>query len=219
MSMDELTHVLKQLVTQETGGRGNHVYGHIGTYNIQNGTVKVVFPSFRNEDGTPTMSAWIPLSTGWAGPTGTSFGMQYHPIGGASLENPTAGEQVLVTLLDQDYGTAVSAALCFNSSSPPPRQDILPGELVIQGQMGGFIRWHANGDMEINSEKNVTIIADGVVNLIAPLVNIMKAIGDTVQFLCTKAFYDWAASHTHPDVGPPDTDPPTDSLTTVAKAE
>lgn len=228
---DELHHTIKQIARQELASRQPFAYGHIATYDPTTGSVKVVYPSVRNEDGTPTMSPWMPLSTGWSGPTGQAFGIQYVPVGGASLEDPTAGEQVLVSIIDSENGAAVGASICFNQAAPPPRNDLLPGELAIQTGAATFVRFHKNGDIEINTSgptpantiincQNATITATGVVNIFATAIKLAASLSATVQALCTAAFEAWAATHEHAALNaPPTAAPPGNSLTTIVTAE
>lgn len=186
MSADELTHTLKHIVEQQVSDRKPFAYAHIATYDPKTGAVKVIYPSIRNEDGTPTMSPWMPLSTAWAGPSGKSYGFQYAPYGGASLEEPTAGEQVIVDIIDSVYGTSFAASLVFNAKAPPPRADLLPGEFVFQNDLGSVLRFHQIGDIEINSVTNINLIAEGRIKLEAPVTettgNLSAGNGITASF-------------------------------------
>lgn len=228
---DELAHTIKHLVEQQTQTRKPFAYGHIATYNQTTGTCRVVFPSIRNEDGTPTMSADMPLGTAWSAPGGKSYGMQICPYGGATLENPTAGEQVVVSILESKYGVHFAASLSFNQSAAPPRTDLLPGEMVMQGEMGSFARFHQNGDLEFNAQGKVivnctgdaTVTAMGVATIVATAIKLTAALADTLRFLCTEVFYTWATTHTHTvsgsSTGEPVETPPVHSLTSVVQAE
>lgn len=148
----ELAAQIKHLVDQQTQGQKPFVYGHIASYDPAQHRVTVILPSIRNEDGTPVLTGWMPLGTIWAGTKGQNpLGIQVAPFGGASFENPTDGEQVIVQVIERTYGVMVVASMLFNEVASAPDQFILPGECVIQSPSGSFLKFQANGEIAVHA--------------------------------------------------------------------
>lgn len=166
MMTDELLHVIKGLVQQEIREIRPFVYAHISNYDPALHAVRVVVPSMRDEiTNEPLMSGWLQLGTLQ---TGSGTGLQVAPVGGASLTDPTAGEQCLVALTDRGIGVASVIALFFNNKLQPPSTSISSplqaGEMVAFSN-GIEVRWNSDGTLTINSTKDVTVVATGNVNL------------------------------------------------------
>ena len=143
---EEILHLIKQAVQQQVGDYRPFVYGHVASYDPARHRVKVIVPTLRDENDVPVLSPWMPLGTLGVG---AGYGIQVAPKGGATFENPTAGEQVIIKMLDPDTGTAMCAHLQFNEVMAPPFTDLKGGEVGIKQPSGSFLRMHENGDIEI----------------------------------------------------------------------
>jgi phage baseplate assembly protein gpV len=181
MMADELVHVIKNLVLQEVREIRPFVYAHVASYDNVAHAVKVVVPSMRDDmTNEPLVSGWLNMPTHQSG-SGT--GVQIAPVGGASIQDPTAGEQALVALNDRGTGVASVIALYFNNKfeapSPKLASPLLPGEMVAYSN-GVLVRWHQNGDLEIATTGKVNITTQGDTNITAAqtMVNISSK-GDT----------------------------------------
>jgi hypothetical protein len=214
---DELHHLMRQMGGQ--GGSQSHVYGHISSYDPATHRIKAIIPSYMDsEEGAPRETGWMPLGSPMVG---GGFGLQLAPSGGATSANPTGGEQVLISVLDGNQGIIAVPVMFFtNSMAPPSGQLTTPvqtGEAVLRHSSGSFLRFHANGDVEIQSP--------GVASIMASAVKLGAALTDTLHTLCTQIFYSWAVSHVHTSASPgtptsaPTTTPAAGSLTTNLTAE
>lgn len=179
MNGDEVGHLIRQLAQQQLSGFRPMLYGHISTYDPTGNRVKVIFPSLRDDDNAPTQSGWMPLASM---SVGNGYGIQVAPVGGSTLTNPTAGEQVLVAVLDHKLGVCACLGMTYNGAAQPPstvlEQPLLPGEVVIFNNSGTFWRLHANGNAEMNAQGtiiatatgNIDINAVGQANVTAPII-------------------------------------------------
>ena len=78
----------------------------------------------------------------------------------------------------------------------------------------------SQGDASVTTQGNATVNATGNVTIVGAAILLCKAIGDTLQALCTQALSTWAAAHTHPGNNQaPSTQPPTNAVTSIVKAE
>ena len=162
MNTDEFAHLVRQLAGQQNQSVKPVAYAHIATYDPLGHRVRVVIPSLRDDDTAPTLTGWMPLLSSSVGP---GYGVQIAPFGGATVDNPTAGEQVIITLMDLQRGSAQCACMgmTFNGPMQPPAavadsfttQPLQPGEAVVYNQSGTFWRLHANGDVETNAQGNI----------------------------------------------------------------
>jgi len=225
MSAEQVFHQVKQLAAQQDIDQRFFVFGHVAQYDASRHMVQVIVPSWRDGQGRPAQTGWIQLGSPGVG---AGFGLQIAPFGGATFANPTAGEQVLVELVDRVRGVAVSATLFYSNAMLPPSTalatPLAAGEAVLRHQSGSFVRLYANGDVEINAAGNLTATVAGTASIVAPLVQLTKALSDTLQKLCTAAFASWAENHVHSDpqggvTGVPTTAPPSNGLTSVLMAE
>ena len=256
MLADELMHTIKQLVAQALVDQRPFVYGHISSYDPNGHRVKCIIPSMTDENGVPLLSPWMPMGSLSAG---AGYGVQVIYQGGATAQNPTGGEQVLVGLFDRARGVSAVPALFFNNENQPPATNLpsgaspaVPGDVLISNPSGSLLRLHANGDLEyigtgkviitttgnvnvttqgtvsvtsqgdasVTTQGNATVNATGNVTIVGAAILLCKAIGDTLQALCTQALSTWAAAHTHPGNNQaPSTQPPTNAVTSIVKAE
>ena len=94
------------------------------------------------------------------------------------------------------------------------------GDVSAVTQNGSMNVTATNGDVNVTATNgNTTITAKGLLTFTASAMAFGKAVSDALQTLCTRAFHDWAATHQHSTGGPPITQPPANSLTTVMEAE
>ncbi|HTI81727.1 MAG TPA: hypothetical protein VL614_14865 [Acetobacteraceae bacterium] len=160
MNGDEFAHSVRQLAQQQMADFRPILYGHIATYDPAGHRVKVIIPSLRDDDPAPTESGWMPLNSM---SIGAGYGVQVAPFGGATIDNPTGGEQVLVGLMDHKRGVCACLGMTFNGVMQPPatvlEQPLQPGETVIFNKSGTFWRLHSNGDVETNAQGNVLVTA------------------------------------------------------------
>lgn len=234
---DSFAHALKHLVQQQSQGHRSSVYGRIASYDPALHRVRVLIPSFRNEDNLPAISPWLPLGSAWVG---MGFGIQIAPLGGATADNPTAGEACVVQLLERTYGVTAAAHLIYDEVSSPPLVGIAPGEAVLRHQTGtqiyfrqdgnieitvtGSLIANVTGDVKVTTQGTATVTAAVAANVLAPAITLAKNLTDVVYTLCTSVFATWVENHVHADpqggdTGPPTTSPPTTGLTSITKAE
>ncbi len=252
MTSDELSVLIKHHALQAVIDQRPFVYGHIANYDAATHRVRCIIPSMTDDNGTPLLSPWMPMATMSAATAGNgaTYGGQIIYQGGATAQNPTSGEQVVIGLFDRQRGVAVCLGTTFNGSSASPATKLpegaspnAAGDFLWSNPSGSLIRVRANGDVEVwsaaklianitgdadatiggNATVNITgsttVISQGTVSVIAPLIKLAGAVGDTLQNLCTTAFRTWAASHVHGNSGPPSTQPPANGLTTIVQGE
>lgn len=235
--MDQIAHLIKQLGGQQDRDQRYFVYAHIANYDPASHRVRCIVPSWRDEDtGTPVTTPWIPLGTLAAG----GMLVQFAPKTGATVDNPTGGEQVVIQLFDRARGTSAVACQLYNNAIQPPSGKLSTplqgGEGVMYHQDSGtFIRFHANGDVEINVLGQTTVNSKGDVNVstqghalvtakhtatvTSPSIKLQGADGDTLHKLVMDTFQAVYNSHTH-DLGPPpDQQLTSANLTSVLTAE
>jgi hypothetical protein len=144
---DELAHQVKHASSQQAEAYRPAVYGHVASYDPLTHRVKLVIPSLGDGDGNYVLTGWMPLGTIAAG---NGWGVQIAPMGGASIQNPTAGEKCKISIMERNYGVTVCAEMCFDQVYPPPFPNLQPGEIAIQAASGSFLRFHASGEVEIS---------------------------------------------------------------------
>ena len=190
--MHELAEIL-QLIQHQSYARSSdnvwNIQGHIANWDPATGAVDAVIPIYTDEDAVQyVQTPYMPLASAM---TGNGFGMQYRPIGGASVTNPTGGEEINIQITDTEIGAIGSASLVFNQSLQiPPSQNLAnntttptppgngntqlqPGEFIIRHQTGSYIRFFQNGDIQIVATNNLIMEQqDGSVYKIDPSGNI-----------------------------------------------
>lgn len=152
--IDDLIHLLKHAAAQQEGDFKPFIYGHVANYDPQLHRVRVIYPSIRDQNNKPVLSPWMPLGSLMAG---SGFGIQYAPMGGASFENPTAGEQVKVSVFERDGSIQTAADIHFTQKMLPPFPNMKPGELGLKSPGGSFVYMHENSDIELSSAAKVII--------------------------------------------------------------
>lgn len=245
---DQFAHLVKQAAAQQTGGDVFFRYGHVASYDPVTHRVRVVVPTWRDENGDAVLTGPLPLASI---AVGSFVGLQVAPVGGATLTNPTGGEQVGLQLLDRNRGVLAVPALFWTDAMLPPSGQIagglLPGEALMRHATGTLWRMHANGDYEVitagktivtatgdvtvTTQANATVTATGsavitaaAATIVAGTIKLCAALADTLQSLCTAAFATWAEGHVHADpqggfTGAPTTTPPSNALTSIVTAE
>ena len=240
LGIDEVLHRVKQASSQQEPGFGSSTRGYVASYDPNRHAVRVYLPTLRDENDTPVLTDWIPISGPWVG---RNFGFQWIPEQGATEENPTLGEPVLVHILDQQRGILVAGGFFYHDSMQPPATNpaltskLQPSEGVLMHKTGTYVRFYSNGNVEINStdqlivntQGNVTVTAggnvkvqtSGLVQVFAGTIQLASSAMSTLFQLCTNVFFSWSISHTH-GTGPPPNNPPSPqagSLTRVVTAE
>lgn len=223
VDIDELTHVIKQIVLQQMENSNSFWRGHISTYDPIGHKVRVIIPSLRDQFNNPVLSDWMPLGTQQAG---GGYGIQVAPKGGASANNPTAGEQVLVGVFSPNVGIAAVPCQFYTDQQLPPgaalqssAKPLLGGEVVFQGPSGSYIRMHQDGLVEAYSPTDATLTAASKVVVNAPVVDIGAAAATFLALMNTNLIT-WLESHEHSNgnaggnTGVPTTSVPADASTT-----
>jgi hypothetical protein len=180
MSADQLVHMMRQAVSQPEATPFR--YGHIASYDPATHRVRCIIPSLTDEDGVPTLSPWMPMGTLSAG---NGYGVQVIYQGGATVDNPTAGEQVLIATFDRQRGVSAVPCMFFGGGISPPNVDLpqqsdgfastaaagAPGDVLISappataGGANSLIRLRQNGDIEIWSAGKLTANVVGDANV------------------------------------------------------
>lgn len=149
MHGDEFAHLIKQAAQQQAQERRPFAFGHIASYDPATGRCRAIIPNLMGEDGTPVLTPWMKLGTSFSG---TGYGLQVAPMGGASFDNPTQGEQILVCIVDGESGTALAGVMLFSDTDQPPFPDMQPGEAALQAAAGNFVYLDEDGGIEVNTE-------------------------------------------------------------------
>jgi hypothetical protein len=140
-----------------------HLFGHLSNWDENSHSVQALIPIHQNGDGDMMTSPWIQFGTPVAGLSGDGF--QYVPVAGATADNLTGGEQVLIDIVDTDNGMAVASCALFNPISFPPSYYLAngtvnpvpptPGDQPMQRaewlnrhETGTFWRFFQNGDYQ-----------------------------------------------------------------------
>lgn len=153
MNTDELSHVIRQIAGQQQLEFRPVVYGHVSQYDPATHRVKAILPALRDADTAPTETPWMPLCTNGVG---NGFGLQIAPYGGATLADPTKGEQIIVGLFSHSSGQVICAAfgMTWNLAQVAPG-GLEPGESILRHSSGSFTKMHANNDIEQNSQQDI----------------------------------------------------------------
>lgn len=244
MGPDEFFHLLKQGAAQQSGGARSHIVGHISSYDPAKHRIRVIVPTYTDDGINFVESGWIK----WPGMSvGPGYGVQFAPMGGATINEPMKGEGVLIQRLDNRLGNAAVVGLLFNDVDTAPGGTTLqPGEIIIKAQSGSVLKgtkngdWtfdlvgdsgklvvNAKGDVDVTTLGDANVTASGQATIVAPSVKVGAALADTLRGLCTTLFKAWADGHRHSGIqtgigvsGPPNTTATEPgSTTTVLVAE
>lgn len=160
-------------VASQGGEQTPFRYGHIATYDPALHRVRCIIPSMNDQDGNPLLSPWMPLGTLSAG---AGSGIQVFYEGGATITNPTGGEQVLIATFDRQRGVSAVPVVFFHSNNLPPSTNLptmadgysaaanksAPGDVIIstasatEGGANSFIRMRKDGTIQIWSAGQVS---------------------------------------------------------------
>lgn len=152
MQGDEFAHLVKQAAQQQTQDIGKpFAFGHIASYDPTTGRCRAIVPSLMGEDGTPVLTPWMKLGTSFSG---SGYGFQACPKGGASFANPTSGEQIMICIVDGESGTALAGVMLFDQNSQPPFPNMAPGECGMKAASGSFVYMHEDNSIEINTTQS-----------------------------------------------------------------
>lgn len=207
---DELAHQVKHAAQQQTGDYRPFAFGHIATWSATQG-VRLIIPSMRDEAGNPVLTGWMPLGSMFAG---GAWGMQIAPLGGATLQNPTAGELCIVAIMDKTNGLMATLCLAYNQVNTAPFPNLQPGEIGIMGKSGSSMQFKKNGDVDLSAIGNINIV-------VASAKNILIGAGGTLLALVNSMFQAFFNAHVHSNsgAGPPTVMMPDNNLTTVVQAQ
>lgn len=156
MSADELLHQIKHAASQQSGDDVPVAFGHIASYDPKLHRVRLIIPSWRDEAGNPVLTPWMPITTAWSG---SGFGMQFAPVGGATQEKPTQGEPCVMSVIRRNQGLSVQAGLFFNQANEAPFPDLKPGEGGMKHQSGSFLRFTKDGDILVDAARDLIMQA------------------------------------------------------------
>jgi hypothetical protein len=155
-SADELLHQVKHAAGQQQDGYRPDVYGHVASYDPATHRVRLVIPSLSDGDGNYVLTGWMPLGTIAAG---NGWGVQIAPMGGASVQNPTAGEKCKVSIMERAYGVTVCAEMCFDQVYGPPFPGMKPGEIGLKAAAGQYIYLDDAGQIQFGAVASLQLIA------------------------------------------------------------
>lgn len=159
MIQQEFVHLIKQLCAQQMQDVRMTRIGHISSFDPKTFHCRVILPELRDHTGAVIESPWMPLGSAFVG---SGYGMIFHPKGGASPTDPTAGEKVIVQFADKDGGLAYAANLLFSTTQlPPTPSDFAPNEWLVAHESGSIIRLYTNGDISIGANSNLILAAGG----------------------------------------------------------
>jgi hypothetical protein len=162
----------------------------ISSYDPQTYAIKVkIMPEAGDpQPGETPESGWIPIKSPWIG---NGWGIFF---------GPSIGDQVQIEFQENDIGSGSHGGAFFDQSHVP--LPVPSGEVWLVHKSGSYFKLTNDGKVSLASGQEIDA----------------GNLTQTVQAICLQAFYDWAANHTHPNTGPPTTQPPANSLTTILKA-
>ncbi len=161
---DELVNYIMHIANMAAKSFPPFLYAHISDYDPETHMVRVMIPALRGANNAPFLSGWIPFQSAWVG---SGWGVQFAPLGGASYENPDAGELVLVQVLDSDDGAYMVAQPYFTNKMLPPLVSIQAGEGIIQHKSGTYIYLKNTGDLAIQTNNDCNVTANKDCNITA----------------------------------------------------
>lgn len=222
---DELVHNLMHTAQQQVGTPVVCIPAHIAAYDPRTNMVTCLIPHYYSvEAGENIVTGYIPLATIAAGP---GIGMQYAPFGGSTQQNPTAGEQVWLLMINSEINLYICAVMTWNNVKAPPNPGINAGELCYIDHFGNQVYLQSGGTLLVSGGSTVNVNAP-TINATGETVNVtadniyLGSQGETLQTLVTQAFQALFNEHTHPapngETGVPNQQMTSEQLTTVVKA-
>jgi hypothetical protein len=165
----EFNHLALQNAREAAGTNVFTLVGQVSGVDPTTNRIKVVIPSWTNDNTTYMESGWIPLGTPVAG---NQFGIQLLPFGQATVTDPLAqknsqngnvplSEQVLVHVLGTKRGLYIQSVQMFNQVDVPPTgyQDLsnvkaAPGEWLFKHSTGAYLYFSNDNLVELVSLTN-----------------------------------------------------------------
>jgi hypothetical protein len=166
----EFNHLALQNAREAAGTNVFTIVGQVSGVDPTTNRIKVVIPSWTNDNTTYLESGWIPLGTPVAG---NQYGIQLLPFGQATVTDPLAqknsqngntpmSEQVLVHVLGTKRGLYVQSVQMFNQVDVPPSgyQDDISnvkasnGEWLFKHSTGGYLYFSNDNLIELVSLTN-----------------------------------------------------------------
>jgi hypothetical protein len=162
-------------------------FGHITQYLPKLHAVQVLIPQYCDPElGLTYETGPIQLGTIAAG---NGFGYAYAPFGGATLQNPEAGEECAILIIQRNDGVMLCANLLYNdkmqspgsglvqasnyltddelhgmTSDPDGLMQLQPGESLIRVKPGSFLKWYADGSVQLFSYTDLNLYTKGNLN-------------------------------------------------------
>ena len=131
------------------------------------------------------------------------------------VARPAAGADVMIL---QCNGTRDHKVAIAGDTVGQVQSDLQPGEFGFSG-FGSIIIFRQNQlqvkstlPINVSSTQPVAITSTQQITLSAPVITTAEA--GPGQPVCLEAFFNWAATHTHPGTGGPTTAPPVNGLST-----
>lgn len=125
------------------------LYAHVSDYDPTTHSVRCFIPAYQAGNTASQLTGWIPLV---APAVGQGFGIQYAMHGGATFDDPTAGELVILMVMNDELGVFVSALPIFTTRMPPPGPALNPGELLVQHERGSNLYFKATGEVLLQQQ-------------------------------------------------------------------
>lgn len=143
ISADDFVLLIKQTAQEQIGSVRTATLGYVAGYDPTTATITAVVPSYCSPDPqtgapTPVVVGPIRLGTSWAG---NGIGLQVAPAkAGATPQDPTQGEPVLIVQLGHGTGISVAAVMLFNATFAPPDTALAAGDAILKGAGGATIK-------------------------------------------------------------------------------
>ncbi len=215
MGEDEFIHTVMHAAELQAGNRAALVLtAFVMSYDPRTNRVKCIVPGYAEmTTGQMLQTGWISLgsiaaSNGW--------GIQAAPFGGATQDNPSAGEQITLQILNTGNGSYVASVMTWNAKSAVPLPTIAAGEMYMRDAKGNSVYFKSDGSLNISGvdtvnvsgastvnivgSAGVNVSSSSVVNVTAPSIN-LGASGQSLMALVTSAFSSLFNGHTHPTPG------------------
>ena len=155
-----------QMTAEQMQSQTFFLLANVAAYDPTTNKIKAVIGNYTNDGQTGLETGWIQLNTPWSG---TNFGFQQGPYGGATPTDPTGQmsgaipEQVLLLVIGRDTAFYIVGALTYNNKITPPGndQDIIDdwgnanrvqfqsGECIIRHSSGTYIFMKQDGSVSI----------------------------------------------------------------------
>lgn len=161
----DLVALVQQLVLEQVQDMELNLYGRVIEYDPKSHMCRVLIDTRNIETG------WCQVGTGHVG---NGSGDQYHLVGGAAPDNQS-GEWVQVSLQHRGTGLCAVANLVYTDQMLPPgagnsdstgttaltdplgTAQLKPQERIIKHASGSFIKFYANGDVQLHATGNLVM--------------------------------------------------------------